>query len=140
MSKIEGTIQAQQLRFLQSWMHRSTADLKRLTTRDCVFMFGSNPPELLDRVSFVDALERDFRCIGFRLGESIVRRHGRSAWFVAPIDLELKLGAREWKGRFLITSLWVKGALGGWKMADTSISPVAEDERLAESVRRLQMW
>ncbi|MEO0589684.1 MAG: nuclear transport factor 2 family protein [Pseudomonadota bacterium] len=133
-------IQAQELRFMQSWMHRDAGAIRRLAARDCMLVFGTNPPELLDRPSFLAAIESDFRCLGFRMGESVVRRHGRTAWFTASVDLELKIGAREWNARFLMTGLWRKHRIGGWKLVERSFAPLDKDERLAESVRRLQMW
>lgn len=125
---------------MQSWMHRDAATIRKLASRDCMMIFGTNPPELLDRPSFAAAIENDFRCLGFRMGESVVRRHGRMGWFTASADLELKFGVREWNGRFLVTGLWRKFRVGGWKLVERSLAPLEKDERLAESVRRLQMW
>lgn len=140
MANTSELIQAQELRFMQSWMHRDAGAIRKLASRDCMLVFGTNPPELLDRPSFVAAVENDFRCLGFRMGEGVVRRQGRAAWFTASVDLELKLGAREWKTRFLMTGLWRKHRIGGWKLAERSLAPLDTDQRLAESVRRLQMW
>ena len=140
MAKIEANIKELQLRFMQSWMHRDVGAIRSLAARDCMIIFGTNPPELLDRPSFVAALEKDFRCLGFRMGESFVRRYGKTAWFTAPVELELKRGAREWKGRFLTTSMWRKFTIGGWKLVESSLAPVDRDDRLADSVRRVQLW
>ncbi|MEL6237578.1 MAG: nuclear transport factor 2 family protein [Pseudomonadota bacterium] len=140
MAHVSDTIEAQQLRFMQSWMHRDAATIRKLASRDCMMIFGTNPPELLDRPSFLAAAESDFRCFGFRLGESVVRGHGKGAWFASPVELELKLGAREWNGRFLLVALWRKFAIGGWKLVEMSLAPVDTDDRRAENLRRLQMW
>ncbi|MDJ0977424.1 MAG: nuclear transport factor 2 family protein [Erythrobacter sp.] len=140
MADITGEIQALELRFMQSWMHRDASAIKGLAARDCMLIFGTNPPELLDRPSFTAAVEKDFRCLGFRMGESVVTRHGRAAWFTAPVELELRLGARDWQGRFLVVALWRKFRIGGWKTVERSLAPLDKDDRLAESVRRLQMW
>ncbi|MEM1197158.1 MAG: nuclear transport factor 2 family protein [Pseudomonadota bacterium] len=140
MASVAELIQAHELRFMQSWMHRDAGALRKLAARDCVIVFGTNPPELLDRASFVAAIEKDFRCLGFRMGESVVRRHGRAAWFTAPVELELKLGARDWQGRFLVTAMWRKFRIGGWKLVERSLATVDKDDRLTDSVRRLQMW
>lgn len=125
---------------MQSWMHRDASAVRKLAARDCIILFATDPPEILDRPSFIAAIDRDFRCLGFRMGQNVVRQHGKSAWFTAPIDLELKLGAHDWQGRFVTTSLWRKFAIGGWKLAERSLATVAQDDRLAHSVRRLQMW
>ncbi|MEO0690614.1 MAG: nuclear transport factor 2 family protein [Pseudomonadota bacterium] len=140
MANIPAMIDERQRRFLYSWMHRNPGDLKKLASRDCMFVFATNPPEVLDRPSFTASVENDFRCLGYRVGESVVRRHGRAVWFTASADLELKLGAREWQGRFLMTGLWRKFRIGGWKLVEQSLAPLENDKRLADSVRRLQMW
>jgi len=125
---------------MQSWMHSEAGDIRKLTARDFMMVIGSNPPELLDRPSFVEAIKSDFSCIGFRLGESVVRRHGRAAWFTSGAELELKVGSREWSGRFLITGLWRKHRIGGWKLVERTLCSLDADDRLAASIRRMQMW
>lgn len=140
MADIPFLIQEREQRFLEAWMRRNSADLKRLVSRDCVLLFGTTPLEVLDRPSFLVAVERDFRCLGFRVGEGAVRRYGKMAWYAGSAELELKLGAREWKGRFMMTGLWQKFSWGGWKLIERTISPVSDDQALAGGVRRLQMW
>ena len=140
MAEIEEIIKAHELSFMQAWMHRDIGALKRRAARHCMMIVGSNPPELLDRPSFVAAVEKDFRCTGFRLSGSLVRHYGRTAWHTAGAELELRLGAKDWSGRFLMTGLWRKHRLGGWKLTERSISPLASDETLAASLRRMQLW
>lgn len=93
MADIPALIQEREERFLDSWLRRDTADLKRLVSRDCVMIFGATPLEVLDRVSFVAAVERDFRLLGFRCAEAVVRRYDKFAWYTSSAELELKLGA-----------------------------------------------
>jgi ketosteroid isomerase-like protein len=140
MAQVSETIEALELRLMHSWMQRDAGAIRRLMARDCMMIFATDPPELLDRPSFAASVERDFRCLGFRMGESVVRRHGRSAWFTASVDLELKLGRAEWKGRFLVADLWRKHRIGGWKLAERGLSLLATDERLSDGLRRLQLW
>ncbi|MEM7688416.1 MAG: nuclear transport factor 2 family protein [Pseudomonadota bacterium] len=140
MSKIPAIIEEREERIMQAWMHRDAGELKRLMARDCILMFATDPPEILDRPSFIEAQARDFRCLGYRFGDNIMRRYGSLVFLTAPIDLELKLGAREWEGRFLITDLWRKYAFGGWKLTERTLAPLADDARLADSVRRVQLW
>ena len=140
MAEIDAIIEAQELRMMQAWMHRDAGTIRQLAARDFMMIVGTNPPELLDRPSFVAAIEQGMRCSGFRLAESFVRRHGRTAWYTAGAELELKLGAKDWSGRFLITGLWRKHRFGGWKLAERSLSPTDKDDALAENVRRMQMW
>jgi len=139
-TKIPALIEEREERLMHGWMHRDPSDLKRFMARDCIIMFATDPPEILDRPSFIEAAQRDFRCLGYRFGDNIMRRYDKLVIFTAPIDLELKIGAREWNGRFLLTDLWRKFTFGGWKLSERSLAPLAEDARLADSVRRLQMW
>ena len=140
MADVAGIIEAQELRFMQAWMHRDAATFRKLAARDFMMMVGTNPPELLDRPSFAAAIERDFRCTGFRLGESIIRQHRGCAWYTAGAELELQLANQDWSGRFLLTGLWRKSAIGGWKIVERSLAKSDPDAALAETVRRLQLW
>nr|WP_298927446.1 nuclear transport factor 2 family protein [uncultured Erythrobacter sp.] len=140
MADIEAMIEAQELRFLQSWMHRDAGAIRDIAARDFMMMVGSNPPELLDRPSFVAAAEDGFRCTGFRLGQAFVRRHGRCAWYAAGAKLDLELGRTEWTGDFMLTGLWRKSRFKGWKLAEHSVSQTSKDERFTQAVRSLQMW
>lgn len=140
MAEIGVLIEAQQLRFMQGWMHRDAGAIRGLAARDFMMMVGSTPPELLDRPSFAAAIEDGFRCTGFRLGEAFVRRHGRCAWYVAGAKLELQLGRSEWNGEFMLTGLWRKARFGGWKLAEHTISPTAKGDDFTQTVRSLQLW
>lgn len=140
MSDVSGMIEAHELRIMQAWMHRDAAIIRQLAARDCMMILGTNPPELLDRPSFVAAIEKELRCTGFRLGESVVRRHGRTAWYSAGAEIELEVGRVDWSGRFLLTGLWRKFRIGGWKLVERGLSPTAKDERLAGKIRELQLW
>lgn len=142
MADAIATIEGQALRLMQAWMHRDAGTLRNIMMRDCMFMFGTNPPQLLDRPSILAALENGLVCTGFRLGEAAISKHGRSVWWTAGAELELKLGAIEWSGSFLITDLWHKTRFGGWKLAERSLSPTDKDadHRLSNSIRQLQLW
>ncbi|MBD2842013.1 Cif family virulence factor [Erythrobacter rubeus] len=140
MANIAAIIEANELHFMQSWMHRDAGSIRQLATRDFMMMLGTKPPELLDRPSFVAGIEQGFRCTGFRLGESFVRKYGRLAWYVAGAQLELKLGAKDWSGDFIITDLWRKARIGGWKLAERSLAPTNSDDDLDHRIRKLQLW
>jgi hypothetical protein len=142
MADIAVTIEAESLRLMQAWMHRDAGTLKKLIHRDCTFMIGTNPPQLLDRPSFIAGAERGLRCEGFKLGEALINRHGKSVWRTCGAQIDLKLGREDWSGPFLITDLWRKFAWGGWKLTERSLTPTANDpeHRLAAHVRQLQLW
>ena len=140
MANIPAIIEEREERLMQAWLHRDQGELKRLMARDCIVMFATDPPEILDRPSLATAFEQDFRCLGYRLGDNIMRRYDKLVFLTTPIDLELKIGRLEWSGRFLATDMWRKFAFGGWKLTERTLAPLAEDERLPVAVRALQMW
>lgn len=133
-------IEALELRLMRSWVAGDKAELKKLTTRDFMCMVGTLPPQLLDRPSFLAAADRGFACTRFQLREVIVRQHGKSTWFVAGAELELALGTKVWSGPFLITDLWRRGTIGGWKLAERSIGRLEQDDSFAAAVNMLQLW
>jgi hypothetical protein len=113
MASVEAEIEALELRLMRAWVAGDPKEAKKLLGRDFMAMFGTLPPQLLDRPSFLAGVERGFACTKFAFREVFVRPHGKSAWFVAGAELELRLGAKVWSGPFLVTGLWRKGAIGG---------------------------
>jgi hypothetical protein len=119
--------------------------MKKLTARDAMVMVGTLPPQLLDRPSFLAAMERGFACTKFAFREVFARQHGKAAWLVAGAELELRVGGKLWTGPFLVTGMWRRGTLGrSWNLAELSLAKrdarSDESDRLAESVRALQLW
>ena len=116
-------------------------DAKALLSADFLCMFGTNPPVLLDRPSFVAGMEEGFACEGYRFREVIARKYGKGVWYTGHVELELRLGQQEWRGHFLITDLRRKGAIRRkWKLAQRSLTPVKDDPKLSDAIRRLQLW
>jgi ketosteroid isomerase-like protein len=140
MADVAGEIEALQLRFMRAWVAADGKEAKKLLSRDFTAMIGTLPPQLLDRPSFLGALERGFACTKFALREVYARRHGKAAWMVAGAELELRLGGREWTGPFLLSVLWRKGAIGGWKLAELSLAPLEQADGFAAAVGKLQLW
>lgn len=142
MADIEGAIQSRALLFMQAWMNRDAGTIRNLAHRDCTLMIGTTPPQLLDRPSLLAAMDRGLDCTGFRLGEAVVNRHGKSVWWSAGAELQLKLGRIDWSGPFIITDLWRKTVFGGWKLAERSLAPTANDDdnQMSAHIRQLQLW
>jgi hypothetical protein len=140
MAGREAEIEAQALTMMRAWVAQDSKALKKLLGRDCMMLIGSTPPQLLDRPSFLAAIERGFACTRFTFREVIVRTHGKSAWFVAGAELELAFGPKTWSGGFLITDLWRKGTIGGWKLAERSLARLEPDDTIAAAVGKLQLW
>ena len=69
-----------------------------------------------------------------------MRVYGKSAWFVAGAELELALGGKVWSGGFMMSDLWRKGTIGGWKLAERSLARLDGDDSIAPAIARLQLW
>lgn len=140
MAETAAEIEALTLTMMRAWVAGDGKAMKKLLARDFMMLAGSTPPQLLDRPSFLAAMERGFACTRFTLREVVVRKHGKCAWLVAGAELELAFGAKVWSGGFLLTDLWRKGAIGGWKLAERSLARLDGDETLAPAIARLQLW
>lgn len=140
MASVEAEIEALELRLMRAWLAGDAGEAKKLIARDFMAMIGTLPPQLLDRPSFLAGLARDFACTKFAFREVFVRQHGKSAWFVAGAELEIGLGAKVWSGPFLVTGLWRKGTIGGWKLTERSLARLDLSEGFAPAVAKLQLW
>jgi len=141
MADVTPEFEALEIALMRAWMEADRVALKSLAGSDCVMMFGTAPPVLLDRPSFLAAAERGFELTGFRLREITARRHGKSVWFTGHAELDLAVGRDKWSGGFLIADLWRKGGLRRrWKLAERSLAPVEANEALSHAIRRLQLW
>lgn len=140
MAEAAAEIEALALAMMRAWVARDAKSVKKLVARDCMMLIGSTPPQLLDRPSFLAAIDRGFACTRFAFREVIVRVHGKSAWFVGGAELELSLGPKVWAGGFMLTDLWRKGTLSGWKLTERSLAPLVSDESLAPAIGKLQLW
>lgn len=141
MADLEPAFETLENRLMRAWMHRDVREAKTLLAGHFIFMFGTNPPVLLDRPSFLGGIENGFRCEGFRFQEITARKYGKSAWFTAHVELELKLGTHAWGGHFLLTDLWRKGTVQRrWKLAERSLAPAEQNRALSDAVHALQLW
>jgi len=120
MAAVSAEIEALALGAMRAWVAGDVKAMKKLTARDFMFMVGTLPPQLLDRPSFIAAMERGFACTKFAFREVFVRQHGKSAWFIA---------------------LWRRGSIArNWNLSDMSLARLEEGDRLADAVRGLQLW
>lgn len=140
MATSEAEIEALALTAMRAWVAGDSKAMKKLLERDCMMMIGSTPPQLLDRPSFLTAMERGFACTRFTFREVIVRVSGKAAWLVAGAELELAFGPKLWSGGFLVTDLWRKPAMGRWKLAQRSLARLDPDDGIAAAISRLQLW
>lgn len=123
-----------------AWMHGDAGRAKSMLTGDCIMMFGSTPPVLLDRASFVGNLADRFALRGFSFDEVTARKHGKLVWFTGHVELEMRVEHEDWKGGFLLTDLWRKTTFGGWKVEERSLAPLDPSNHLPRAITSLQMW
>lgn len=145
MANTPAEIEALTLGVMRAWVAGDAKAMKKATARDFMCMVGTLPPQLLDRPSFLAGLERGFACTKFAFREVFVRQHGKCAWLVAGAELELRLGGKVWSGPFLVTGMWRRGSIArSWNLAELSLAKLDAEsdggDRLAESVRALQLW
>jgi len=110
MANVTAEIEALTLGVMRAWVAGDAKAMKKATARDFMMVVGTLPPQLLDRPSFLAAIERGFACNKFAFREVFVRQHGKAAWLVAGAELELRLGGKAWSGPFLVTGMWRRSA------------------------------
>lgn len=141
MAASEAEIEALALTAMRAWVAGDAKAMKKLLARDFMMLVGSTPPQLLDRPSFLAAMERGFSCNRFVFREVIARRHREAAWFVAGADLDFMLGNRPWTGAFLVSALFRKSAWSSkMLLADLSLARQDPDTDLAAAIGKLQLW
>lgn len=138
---VDSAIQEAELQVMRAWLAQDRGALKSLLHRDFTCMMGTLPPEVLDRPSFIEAAHKGLVLRAFSLRTMLVRPYKQLVWCSTGGELEIEVGRTTWRGEFLITDLWQRGMFGrGWKLAERSLARIEADNRLADAVRRLQMW
>ncbi|MEE4154325.1 MAG: nuclear transport factor 2 family protein [Erythrobacter sp.] len=141
MADLDAEFDLRSNRLMAAWLHRDAAELKACMARDCLFLFGSTPPVMLDRPSFIAAIERDLVCRGFRFRERSALPHGGCVWFTGHLELEWSVAGTDWSGHFLLTDLWRKSGLRRrWQLAERTMAPLMGDAGFAGAIRALQLW
>jgi hypothetical protein len=137
----EAEIEAYALTALRAWVAGDVKAMKKLATRELLVMVGSTPPQLLDRPSFLAAMDKSFACTRFTLREVIARQHGDAAWFCAGAELELLVGGRPLNGAFLVAAMFRTGTWSSkMKLTELSLARLDPDADLAPALTRLQLW
>lgn len=141
MAELEPVFEVLETRILRAWMNRDTRELKSLIASDCLFMFGTTPPALLDRPSLLAGIESGLRCNGFQFKEMTARQYGKAVWFSGHVELQLSVTGQDWSGAFMLTDLWRKtGLKRNWKLAERSLAPLKGDGQMSGAIRSLQLW
>lgn len=141
MSRIQAELEVDETRLMRAWMNRDADEVRAVVARNCLMLFGTQPPALLDRPSFLAGIDRGFQCKGFRFHEATVRKYGAAAWYCGQVDIELKIGGNDWSGTFLLTDLWRRGTIKRkWQLAERSLAPTDPNSKLCDAIRALQLW
>ncbi len=140
MANVRGEIEALALQTMRAWVAGDAKAMKKLTHREYVMIVGTMPLQMPDRPSYLAAMERGFACTRFAFREVFANPYGKTASLVAGAELELALGSKVWSGPFLVSDLWRKGAIGGWKLAERSLVPLEQGEGFAAAISKLQLW
>ncbi len=141
MADIATSIETLEHRLMRAWIRRDSGELRKVLRRDFMMIVGAERSQLLDRPSFLEAAEGRFVCSAYRFREVIVRQHGACVWFAAGVDLEMRIGGRDWEGQFWLTDMWRRGKIKrGWKLAERSLSRTDPEEILPAAIQQLQLW
>lgn len=126
---------------MRAWIARNRTDLKMLSSRDLIVLFGADTPAILDRPSWLDASETRFLCTGYQFGSVYVRRQGKVAIFAAPVDLEATIDGSTVLSKTFLSSMWMRSAVRRkWQLTERLITGRAHDAQLTKAVRSMQHW
>lgn len=140
MDSFAAKIETLEHQWMRAWIQRDRKAMKSLASRDFIFLLGSTRAVILDRPSWLDAIDR-FRCDSYRFGEVYVRRHGSAAVFACQVDIEAKLGTLDLTGKVWITDLWQRSRVRRkWQLIERVLSRPDTDEEMPAAVRELQLW
>ncbi len=140
MDSFAASIETLEHQWMRAWIQRDRKAMKALASRDFIFLLGGKRAAILDRPSWLDAVDR-FRCESYRLGEVYVRRHGATAVFACQMTIEAKFGRRDWSGEVWVTDLWQRSRVRRkWKLVERVVSRPDTDEDAPADIRELQLW
>lgn len=141
MNEFASTIEALEHRWMRAWMQRDRNAMKKLASRDFIFLLGGEKAAILDRASWLEAATTRFQCGSYRFDEVYVRRHGAVAVFATQMTLEAKMGDHDWSGRTWLMDLWSRSKLNRkWRIVERTISRPDTDEKMPEAIRQMQLW
>lgn len=141
MDEFAAKIEASEHQWMRSWMSGERGAMKSLTSRDFVFLLGSDRSVILDRASWLEAAGQRIRCESYRFNEIYVRKHGRVAMFATRITMEGRFGKHKWTGDGWMTDLWRRPRMRGkWKLVERVLSRPDSNADLHDEIRSMQLW
>ncbi|MXP09424.1 nuclear transport factor 2 family protein [Pseudoblastomonas halimionae] len=141
MDQFIARIETLEHQLMRAWMVRDRKAMRGLLSRDFIFHLAGGKGAILDRPSWLDAASGRFKLEAYRFGDVYARQLGRTAVFVAPIALEMKMGPLEWTGEFRLTDVWQKGRVRrSWNLVERVLARPESDEDMPAAIRDLQLW
>ena len=141
MDEFSSQIEALEHRWMRSWIQGDRKQLKAMTARSFILLFGGVEAVILDRTSWLEAANTRFICQAYRFESVYVRRHGSAAVFATQMHLKATLGDADLDGAVWLFDLWTRSvARRKWRLTERSISRTDGDARLVDAVRAMQLW
>jgi ketosteroid isomerase-like protein len=141
MADLTPVIETMENRWMRAWIGRDAKALKAITSRNFILMTASDPPAILDRLSWIEAALDRWDCSSFRFEDIYVRDLGGVALFAARMELKSTLDGQDWSGSFFVTDLWRKGRVRrGWKLVHRNLSRLDDRPHVPKAIRSLQLW
>ena len=141
MNNFASKIEALEHRWMRAWIASNRTDMKILSSRDLIILFGADTPALLDRPSWLDAAETRLRCKSYHFGNVYVRKQGKIAIFAAPVDLEATIDGNAVLSKSFLSSMWMRSPLRRkWQLTERIVTSRNDDAHLPEAVRSMQHW
>ncbi len=141
MNEFSSRIEALEHRWMRAWIARDRADMKTLSSRDLIVLFGSEKSVILDRASWLDAAESRLRCTGYRFGNVYVRKLGKTAIFASPLDLDASIDGSPVLSKAFVTSLWSRTAVRRrWQRIECILTAQGSDAEVPGAIRSMQLW
>lgn len=141
MPKLTPVIETMENRWMRAWVNREVRELKAITASNFLLLSGSKPPVILDRPSWLEAIDKRYSCSSYRFGDIMVRDLGSVALFAAPLEINAAVDGHDFSGAFWVTDLWRKGRVRrGWKLVQRVMSRGDEDKELRAAIKSMQLW
>ena len=141
MADLTPIIETMENRWMRAWVNGDAKALKAITASNFILLTGSKPPAILDRPSWLEAVDKRYECSSYRVADIYVRSLGSVVLFAARLELKATMDGRDWSGTVWVSDLWRKGRVRrSWKLVQRILSKPDDNPDLPKAVRALQLW
>ena len=141
MADLTPIIETMENRWMRAWVNGDAKALKAITASNFILLTGSKPPAILDRPSWLEAVDKRYECSSYRFADIYVRSLGSVVLFAARLELKATMDGRDWSGTVWVSDLWRKGRVRrSWKLVQRILSKPDDNPDLPKAVRALQLW